>query len=351
VERIRRALGDDAGVRWYRAPGRVNLMGDHTDYNDGFVLPMAIDRWCVVAARPAAATSARSLDEGPEAGDWRRYLRAVEEALARRGRPAAAIDAVLASDVPLGSGLSSSAALEVAWAVALCDAAALSLPAAELAAACREAEQAATGVPCGIMDQLAAAAGRDGSALLIDCRSLAVEPVPVPAGVAVLVVHSGLPRRLETSAYAERRRACEAAAAALGLPALRDATAGQVADDPIARHVVAENARVPAAAGALARGDLGELGRLFLESHASLRDDFGVSTPELDLLVDELVAAGAAGARLTGAGFGGCVVAVLEPASVDRVAATATGRYRDETGCRPQPFAVRAVAGAGRFEP
>jgi galactokinase len=326
-------------------------MGDHTDYNEGFVLPMAIDRFCVVAARPAAhKVQARSLDEDQAVGDWRRYVTAVEAALAARGRPPVGIDAVVASEVPIGSGLASSAALEVACAVALCDAAAWELPPRELALACRDAEEAATGVPCGIMDQLASAAGHDGSALLIDCRSVDYAPVEIPRDVAVLVVHSGLPRRLEQSAYTERRRACEATAVALGLRALRDATAEQVAEIPHARHVVAENARVLAAAEALARGDLPELGRLFVESHVSLRDDFAVSTPELDALVEELVAAGAVGARLTGAGFGGCVVAVVAADRVEDVAAAATARYRQRTGLSPDAFVCRAVGGARRID-
>jgi galactokinase len=350
VERIRSTLGGSA-ARWYRAPGRVNLMGDHTDYNDGFVLPMAVDRFCVVAARRGGdGTSVRSLDEDERTGDWRRYVSAVESALAARGRPPAAIEGIVASDVPIGSGLSSSAALEVACAVALCDAADWQLPAAELAQACRDAEEAATGVPCGIMDQLASAAGRDGCALLIDCRSLGLDAVDIPRGVGVLVVHSGLSRRLEGSAYADRRRACEATAAALGVRALRDATPQQVAGIPHARHVVSENARVLATADALARGALPELGRLFVESHVSLRDDYRVSTPELDALVEELVAAGAAGARLTGAGFGGCVVAVLDAGAVDDVATAAAARYRERTGLAPEAFVCRAVGGARRFD-
>ncbi len=199
------------------------------------------------------------------------------------------------------------------------------------------------------MDQLASVAGRDGCALRVDCRTLEVEPVEIPREVAILVVHSGLPRQLEESAYAERRRVCEETAAALGLRALRDATPEQVADIPHARHVVSENARVLAATEALVLGDLPELGRLFVESHVSLRDDYRVSTPELDALVEELVAAGAAGARLTGAGFGGCVVAVVAADRVDDVAAAATARYHDRTGLEPDAFVSRAVGGARRF--
>jgi hypothetical protein len=200
------------------------------------------------------------------------------------------------------------------------------------------------------MDQLASIAGRGDGALLIDCRNLSVELVPLPPSLAVLVVQSGLSRALADSAYAERRATCEAAAERLGLRALRDATADQVADDPRARHVVSENERVLAAAVALRGGDVHALGRLLSESHASLRDDFDVSTPELDALVQALIAAGALGARLTGAGFGGCVVALALEEDADRVSADACERYRRLTGLEPKPFRVRAVAGAGPAE-
>jgi galactokinase len=253
--------------------------------------------------------------------------------------------------VPPGSGLSSSAALEVACAVALAGVAGWSSAPAALAEACRRAEEAATGVPCGIMDQLTSVCGREGHALLVDCRSLEITPVPLPPELGVLVVHSGISRSLETGAYAERREACERLASRLGLRALRDATEAQVADEPLGRHVVRENARVLAAVRALEDGDLERLGRLLDESQASLRDDFGVSTPELDVLVAELVEAGALGARLTGAGFGGCVVAVCEAEAVDAISPVATARYAERTGRAPTAFRCRAVDGAGPLEP
>jgi galactokinase len=256
----------------------------------------------------------------------------------------------VASNVPIGSGLSSSAALEVACAVALADAAGWSVEPLELAQACRAAEEAAVGVPCGIMDQLASIGGRAGSALLIDCRSLELTPVSLPERLGLLVVDSGIARSLDESAYAERRRACEELAERLGLRALRDATHELVADEPLGRHVVGENERVLAAAGALAHGDVDLLGSLLLASHASLRDDFRVSTPELDVLVEELLGAGAYGARLTGAGFGGCVVAVCDAEAVDPIAARATEGYRRRTGLEPAAFACRAVDGAGRID-
>src|SRR4051794_12154207 len=329
----------------YRAPGRVNLIGDHTDYNDGFVLPAAIDLECIVRATPRedGEVAVRWLD----GDDGDRYAAAVRTELAALGRPDVGIDGEVTSTVPIGAGLSSSAALEVALAVALCDAAAFPAAPEAIARACQRAEQRATGVPCGIMDQLASVAGRAGCALLIDCRSLQTDPIPLPESLAIVVVHSGLPRALEHSAYAERRAACEAVAARLGLPALRDATLEQVADEPRARHVVSENARVVEAAEALRRGDVDSLGSLMSASHASLRDDFEVSTPELDALVDALGRAGALGARLTGAGFGGCVVALAPVDEATGLAARAARDYRQQTGLTPTPYVCRAAAGAG----
>ncbi len=210
-----------------------------------------------------------------------------------------------------------------------------------------DAEVRATGVPGGLMDQLTSLLGQVGCALRIDCRSFTAEPVPLPTELAVLVVHSGRPRALADSEYAARRAACEAAAARLGIAALRDASPDQVRDDPIARHVVTENQRVDETAAALRAGDRDALTRLLLASHASLRDDFRVSTPELDALVEALVGAGAFGARLTGAGFGGCVVALAARDDVERVANEASASYRTATGLEPQAFPVHAVDGAG----
>jgi galactokinase len=353
--------------RWFRAPGRVNLIGDHTDYNEGFVLPVAIDLSCFVRATPNGDDVVRlrsesvdgevllAADGGTDPVDvdevWGRYAAGVVGTLSERGRPAIGMDAVISSTIPLGAGLSSSAALEVALALALCDVADYELPQLELALACQEAEQVATGVPCGIMDQLASLAGLHNHALLIDCRSLEVEPIRLPPRLAVLILHSGMSRALVDSEYGERREACEAMAALLGVPALRDATPQQVADEPRARHVVSENARVLQAAEALAEGNVAALGPLLNESHRSLRDDFDVSTPELDALAAALVAAGAVGARLTGAGFGGCVVGLASRDEADRIVETAAGHYWAETGHQPRAFVFRAVDGAGRIPP
>jgi galactokinase len=355
-------------VRWLRAPGRVNLIGDHTDYNDGFVLPLAIDRDCLIAfvARDDGHVRVRSLDVAGAVADvdasggddpgavepaWGRFVAGVVGALADQRRAPAGMDAAVASTVPVGSGLSSSSALSVALTLALAAVAGLELDPTQAARAALDGEVRATGVPGGLMDQLTALFGWRDHALLIDCRTLTVEPIPLPDRYAVLVVHSGLPRTLAGSAYAQRRHACEAIARRLGVRALREATLDQVRDEPIARHVVTENARVLEFADALRAGDTGSLGPLLLASHASLRDDYDVSTPELDLAVELLVEHGAIGARLTGAGFGGCVVALVERSRAADVAAKTVGRYRADTGLEPAAFVVGAVDGAGPVEP
>jgi galactokinase len=360
-------------LRWVRAPGRVNLIGDHTDYNDGFVLPLAIDRDCLVAfaGRDDGRVRVRSLDVSDDAGvvdldasggddlagvepGWGRFVAGAMGAvgaLAGHERAPAGMDAALSSTVPLGSGLSSSSALSIALTLALATAAGLRLDATAAARVALEAEVRATGVPGGLMDQLTAMFGQRGHALLIDCRALDVEPIPLPDPYAVLVVDSGVPRTLAGSAYGERRRACEAVAARLGLAALRDATLEQVRDEPLARHVVSENRRVLEFAEALRAGDFEGLGPLLLESHASLRDDYEVSTPELDLAVELLVEHGAIGARLTGAGFGGCVVALVERSRAADAAAKTVARYGAETGLDAAAFVVDAVDGAGPVEP
>lgn len=362
------AAGSGDGLRVWRAPGRVNLIGDHTDYQDGLCLPIAIDREVQVAYRPRAdgRVTVRSLDfdgtvsiegaaiDGAAVDDpaavsppWGRAVAGVVRVLARRGRPAVGMDSVVASTVPVGSGLSSSAAFEVAIAGALADVADWPLVGAALATAAQEAEHVGTGMPCGVMDQLASVSGRAGHALLLDCRTLAVEPIALPDSLGIVVVHSGLPRELASSEYAQRRAACEAAAERLGLHALRDATPGQVIDDPIARHVVSENERVEQFVAALRRENLRSVGRLAIESHRSLSHDFRVSTPELDLLVDLAVESGAYGARLTGAGFGGCIVAFVDPSESASVVARVVDRYRAQTGLDAGGFAVHAVDGAG----
>ena len=309
-----------------QAPGRVNLIGDHTDYTGGYALPMAVDRYTVVElTRGGDAVELRSdveadvavvpidtVDPSDVAPGWARYVAGVVAVV----RPTAGGRGTVTTTLPVGAGLSSSAALEVAVALAL----GFQGPPLELALACQRAEHLASGVPSGVMDQLASAAGVADHALLIDCQSYEVTPVPLPEGVEIVVLDSGQARTLVGSPYAERRADCEAAAAIVG--PLRQASVADVeriADDRLrrrARHVVTENARVLAFADALGAGDLDGAGTLMVESHHSLRDDFDVSTPALDALVEKLLGQpGVHGARLTGAGFGGCVVALADAGS------------------------------------
>jgi galactokinase len=396
LEALVRAVGFPPGSRVVAAPGRVNLIGDHTDYNQGYCLPMAINRWCLVGVHPISPantdynlgfclpvaidractvefepdgtrrlrlTSAQMAGTADIEADghadprtveppWARFAAGVARvlgAVAPGAPPGGAV--AVSSTVPAGSGLSSSSALTVALLLALGEAAGVDLTdRTAVARLALDAEVQATGVPGGLMDQLASLYGVAGHALLLDCRDLSVATLALPSTHAVLVVHSGLPRTLAGSAYAERRAACEGAAARLGLASLRDARPAQVADDPFARHVVSENARVLAFADALRAGDVNALGPLLLASHASLRDDFAVSTPELDLLVELLVEHGAIGARLTGAGFGGCVVALVQRNHADDCAARTTRAYARATDVEPHAFVVRAVDGAGPID-
>lgn len=335
-------------MRRAAAPGRVNLIGDHTDYTGGLVLPMAIDLGTTVVGTPGGdrvRLASAALDgvaeltldvEDPASVEpgWARYVAGIVAEL----RPPEGFDGTVSTTLPIGAGLSSSAALEVAVALAL--GADPSDPIA-LAQLCQRAEQRASGVPCGIMDQLTSVAGTKGHALRVDCSTLEVRAVPVPDSIHVVVVHSGEGRALAGSAYAERVAQCQAAEALVG--PLRAAARADVEaiDDPVvrrrARHVVSENQRVGAACDALAAGDLDTLGDLLAASHASLRDDYEVSTPALDALVQRLTGTGGViGARLTGAGFGGCVVAL-----VDATAPTPPGL----TAWRVRPSAGAYVVG------
>jgi galactokinase len=363
-ERLLRVVPD--AEQAFRAPGRANLIGEHTDYSGGFVLPVALELATYVAGRPReGVVSLRSLDEpgyvevDPSTGEgssqgWGRYGEAVVRALLDEGVDVHGFEGVVASDVPIGAGLSSSAALEVALATAL---AGSPLDARRLAAVCQRAENLYVGTQTGIMDQLTSAAGRAEHALLIDCRDLSVRPISFPESLAVLVVDSGVRRDLAESAYDERVTECAAAAEALGIGSLRDATRDDLAGlDGVllrrARHVVSENARVLAAADALAAGRVEELGPLFRASHESLARDYEVSTPELDALV--AIAAetdGVVAARLTGAGFGGCTVNLAARETARAAGSAIVERYREETGLESRFWVSRPAAGAGPLEP
>jgi galactokinase len=349
--------------RRFRAPGRVNLIGGQVDYHEGVVVGIAIDREVVVAVRPRAdgrvvARSAELRGTVEVAADgrehpsevvpaWGRAVAGVVRMLAEHGRVAIGADLGISSTVPLGAGLSSSAAFEVAVALALCDVAELVLPVRELALVAQRAEHAALGVPCGIQDQLTSLAGVAGQAVRIDCRTLELEPLPLPAEVGVVVINSGVARTLEGSPWLARRADSFAVAEKLGLRVLRDARPEQVVDEPRGRHVVSEIARASAFADALRRGDVEALGPLLLDSHRSSRDDMEVSVPELDALVEELVRAGAYGARLTGGGFGGCVVALVPGECAQPIATAAAAAYRDRTQRDPTAWVVTPAAGAG----
>jgi galactokinase len=311
-------------MRTFFAPGRVNLIGEHTDYSGGLVLPAAIELGVTVAAEPAGRIDLRSRDEDER---FDAYVHAVALELEALGRPPVGLHGEVSSTLPIGAGLSSSAALEVAVGLALCAVAEFDLEPLDLALACQRAELRAVGVPCGILDQGASVLGRAGHAILLDTGTLEHEPIPLPAGLALLVVDSGVRRSLAGSPYGDRRRELEG-----GHPAR-------------VRHVESENRRVRAVAAILrepGQPRLAELGVLFRAGHASLRDDFEVSTPELDRLVELAYEAGALAARMTGGGFGGSIVALVDEQRAGAVAAEIVARYPGDA----TPRICRASDGA-----
>jgi galactokinase len=350
-----------------RSPGRVNLIGDHTDYNDGFVLPLAIERAVWVAARPRDDGAVRvwsehagewtefPLDRRERTRGWEAYLQGVAHQLVDAGNVLDGWEGVIVSDIPPGAGLSSSAALELATAMTFSALSGFAWDPVAMALLCQRAESEWVGVDCGIMDQLTCATGLAGSALLIDCRHLTRVPVALPSGVAVVILDTGTRRSLAGSSYNERRATCEAAARSLGVPKLRDLTADALEHaaatlDPVtlrrARHVVGENARVLEMAHRLAGGDVEGCGDLMVESHASLRDDFEVSSDALDAMVEAARGApGCHGARMTGAGFGGSCVALVDSAAMDRFPGAVEAAYRRSTGHDARIVRTGGVAG------
>ncbi len=356
-----------------RAPGRVNLIGEHTDYNDGFVLPCAIGKQTMVAVRArqdgrinivagdlGEARNSFRLDEPilPDpAAPWSNYVRGMASLLKTEGLDLRGADMAILGDMPQGAGLSSSAALENAAGLAF---AALAgqpdFDRTRLAQLGQATEHEFAGCNCGIMDQLVSARAEAGMAMLIDCRSLETSAVPIPDDLAILIVHSGIERGLVDGAYNERRAACEAAAAHFGVTALRDVTPAQLAGadslDPVtlrrARHVVTENARVLDAVAALGRNDLAALGALMAGSHASMRDDFAITLPPIDRLVDLLDEAigGQGGARMTGGGFGGAVVALVRRDRLEPVVEAVNRGYRTPGGQEAQIMIERPGSGA-----
>ena len=362
----------------WRAPGRVNLIGEHTDYNDGFVLPVAIDRSVFVAAgrrsdgvlrswstRDGAGPVTRTLSEaGPgRSTGWTAYVDGMAWALRDGGVAVPGADLVVHADLPAGGGLSSSAALEAAVGLALLDLTGDStVDRASLALAGQRAENEVVGMPCGIMDQMAVLLGRAGHALFLDTRTREAELVPfdpAASGLTLLVIDTRVKHALVGSPYAERRRACERAAAALGVPALRDVTladvdaareAGKLDDVTYrrARHVVTENGRVLDVVASLRAGDLTAIGPALAGSHASLRDDYEVSCAELDVAVEAAVAGGAVAARMTGGGFGGSALALAPLDASGRVEQTVGEAYAAAGFGPPVVFAVSIADGAER---
>jgi galactokinase len=373
-ERALRAFAREYGgeAKWAAAaPGRVNLIGEHTDYNAGWVLPIAIDRVCVATAAPAADPSVtrvysddlcqrfscdmrRDVRPGVDVpiGSWASYVLGVVAGF-EVANHVGNLDIAIASSVPLGSGLSSSASVEMAVATMLEQASGASMSGLQRARLCQRAEHIFAGVPCGIMDMLTSAAGQADHALLIDCESCTWRPVPLPKDVAIVVFNSNVRHSLAGGEYAKRRAACGAAVSKLGLTSLRVARI-EMLDDRLtdeefrcARHVITENQRTLAAAAAMERGDVLTLSALFAASHASLRDDYRVSCRELDMLVESAVGEeGVIGARMTGGGFGGCIVAMVARGMEVRVMERVLSSYRSGSRKEGMAFAVRAVDGA-----
>ncbi|MEV0162796.1 galactokinase [Nonomuraea fuscirosea] len=366
VEAFRAAYGASPQTVW-RAPGRVNLIGEHTDYNDGFVLPFAVPWGVTAALTPRTDGTIRLLSlQAPgepvtmatreESEGWTRYVVGV---LAMLGDRVEGADIAIDGDVPRGAGLSSSAALEVAVASALNDVHELGLTPMELALLSQKAENDFVGMPCGIMDQAASALGREGHALFLDCRSLGSRNIPLDLaahGLSVLIIDTQVHHEHAGGEYAKRRAECESAARKLGVPALRDVTdlAGaldQLRGDERKRtmHVVTENHRVEALIGLLRAGQVTEIGALLNASHLSLRDQYEVSSPELDLAVEAAIRGGARGARMTGGGFGGSAIALVPDERLDDVRASVTAAYAERGFQEPRFLPATPAAGAHRL--
>jgi galactokinase len=366
-----------AATIFVRAPGRVNLIGEHTDYNQGFVLPAAIDRSIFIAARPRSDKEVRlysinyNEDDrvslagiGKSNRQWCNYYRAVLSTMSNDGYELTGFDAVVDGDLPQGAGLSSSAAYELAVAALINSISSFDLDRKSLALLCQRAENTFIGVNCGIMDQFASALAKAEAALLIDCRTLATKAVPLPLakhGAALVITNTGVTRGLVESEYNTRREQCEESTKRLGkllgrkLDSLRDVTVPELEQcqsrmpeevSRRCRHVVKENERVLEAVNALQKTDLARLGALMNESHASLRDDYEVSCSELDYLVDLTQKhPGTYGTRMTGAGFGGCTVTIMEEAALDDYRSSIVPKYERETGRKAEIYLCKAVAG------
>ena len=362
--------------RWIAgAPGRVNVIGEHSDYNDGFVLPMAIERYAVMAADSSSSSSSSSFYDAhfkeTAAIDistpvtkgqpkWSNYVRGVIAGFQNRGVTIPALDVAFMSTVPLGGGLSSSAALEVCTATLLEAVTQKKLDPVEKALLCQKAEHEFAGMPCGIMDQFISVMGRENQLLLLDCRSRQTELVPMKdASVAILIINTNVKHELTGSEYPTRRKQCEAAAKALGVPSLRSATAvtlgsAKAGMDPVvfrrARHVIGEIERTINAAAGIRASNWTTVGQLMYASHYSLREDYEVSCPELDAVVEIAEGIGSKGGvwgcRMTGGGFGGCCVALVKTDAVETISKKIAADYKTKTGIEPAIFVSRPAAGA-----
>jgi len=360
-----------AGV--WAAPGRVNLIGEHTDYNDGFVLPFALEQRVTLAAAPrrdrswsvTSINNSETREFGPEdlkpgMEGWAAYLAGVVWALQQAGHEVGGADLVLSSDVPVGAGLSSSAALECATLTALVDLSGVEVAPMDRARIARRAENEFVGAPTGLMDQAASTLSQADSALFLDCRTTETRHVPLgltAAGLEILVLDTNTPHALVDSEYATRRQSCEEAARILGVTALRDvddleAALTRLPDDEMrrrVRHVVTENERVLAVVRLLDAERFGDVGPLLDTSHASMRDDFEITVPTVDLAVSAASAAGALGARMTGGGFGGCILALVQRGEADGVAAGVYDRFAAAGFREPAHFVAQPSSGARRL--
>ena len=376
IRRFAECFGDSEGVHIFRAPGRVNLIGEHTDYNDGFVLPVAIDRTAIIVGRPREdrtvcvysinleQTDSFDLDLPPaiQRGHWMNYIEGVARVLQSKGYELQGVDMVLESDVPVGAGLSSSAAIEIAAAFTLLLLSGKSIDRREIALACQQAEHEYTGANVGIMDQFISAMGEEKTALLIDCRSLEFEKIPVDTkDYALMICDTGVKHDLAASAYNDRHRECEEAVKILSeslpsIQALRDVSMRQFRayEDHLpetlrkrAHHVIWENERTLAAASALRLRDFDQLGKLMYASHQSLKDDYEVSAPELDILVDlASTIPGVLGSRMTGGGFGGCTVSFVQRERVEEFSELMTRVYKEKTGRDLTIYNCEIIGGA-----
>ena len=351
-----------------RAPGRVNLIGEHTDYNDGFVLPMAIDRAIWIAVRPRTDRFARihsvdfeaeavfSLDDLKKEQGWAEYLKGIAHILQAEGYKLSGWDGVMMGDVPRGSGLSSSAAVEMATARVFASVSNLKWDAAYMARIGQRAENQWVGVNCGIMDQMASAASKEGHALFLDCRSLEIQHVPLPDHVAVVVMDTSTRRGLVDSAYNERRSQCEEAARFFGVKALRDVSLDEFEERKSglnevvmrrARHIITDDQRVLDAMQAMRTNDLVRLGNILNAGHSSLRDDFEVTNEALNQIVEAAQEQSSCyGARMTGGGFGGCAIALVDAGKVNAFVDSVERAYREKSGLEPQIYVCKASAGA-----